>query len=68
MKAALPAKQTNSSSASSPSSWCAICRSDSWEALVGAGSLVTSDVPDYAIVYGAPATVRGVVPEEERIR
>jgi len=37
------------------------------EALVGAGSLVTKDVPDYAIVFGAPATIRGSVPEDERI-
>lgn len=32
-------------------SWC----------LVGAGSVVTKDVPDFAIVYGIPATVRGWV-------
>lgn len=38
------------------------------EALVGAGSLVTRDVPDYAIVYGAPATIKGLVPQDERIR
>ncbi len=29
--------------------------------LVGAGSVVTKDVPDHALVYGAPATVRGWV-------
>lgn len=31
------------------------------EALVGMGSVVTRDVPDYAIVYGVPAQVRGRV-------
>lgn len=30
-------------------------------ALVGAGSVVTKDVPDYALVYGCPASVRGWV-------
>lgn len=30
-------------------------------ALVGAGSVVTKDVPDYALVYGCPAGVRGRV-------
>lgn len=30
-------------------------------ALVGAGSVVTKDVPDYALVYGCPAGVRGWV-------
>jgi len=28
-------------------------------AFVGAGALVTKDIPDYALVYGVPATVRG---------
>lgn len=28
-------------------------------ALVGAGSVVTKDVPDYALVYGNPAKIRG---------
>jgi UDP-2-acetamido-3-amino-2,3-dideoxy-glucuronate N-acetyltransferase len=30
-------------------------------AFVGAGSVVTSDVPDYALIYGNPARVRGWV-------
>jgi len=36
-------------------------------ALVGAGSVVTRDVPDYAIVTGNPARVVGQVPQEERL-
>lgn len=34
-------------------------------ALVGAGSVVTRDVPDFAIVAGNPARVVGRVPSEE---
>jgi acetyltransferase-like isoleucine patch superfamily enzyme len=36
-------------------------------ALVGAGSVVTKDVPDRAIVVGNPARVIGKVPEQEII-
>ena len=32
-------------------------------AMIGAGSVVTSDVPDYAVAYGNPAKVRGKVDE-----
>ena len=37
------------------------------EALIGAGSLVTKDIPDFAIAFGRPAQVRGEVPESERL-
>ncbi len=37
------------------------------EALVGAGSLVTKDIPDFAIAFGRPAQVHGEVPESERL-
>ncbi len=30
-------------------------------ALVGAGSVVTSDVPDFALVYGNPAKIKGYI-------
>jgi UDP-2-acetamido-3-amino-2,3-dideoxy-glucuronate N-acetyltransferase len=36
-------------------------------ALIGAASVVTRDVPDNAIVYGAPARIKGKVPESDRI-
>jgi acetyltransferase-like isoleucine patch superfamily enzyme len=36
-------------------------------ALVGAGSVVTRDVPDYAIIIGNPARVVGQIPQEERL-
>lgn len=37
------------------------------EAMIGAGSLVTKDVPDFAIWYGVPARHHGIVPIEERL-
>lgn len=38
-------------------------------ALVGAGSLVRHDVPDFALVYGQPARIRGwVCPRAHRVR
>ena len=36
-------------------------------ALVGAGSVVTKDVPNFAIVVGNPARIVGMVPPEDRI-
>lgn len=33
-------------------------------AMVGMGALVTSDVPDYALVYGQPARIKGWVDEK----
>jgi acetyltransferase-like isoleucine patch superfamily enzyme len=36
------------------------------EALIGAGAVVTNDIPDFAIAFGTPAKVRGEVPGEER--
>jgi len=33
-------------------------------ALIGAGSVVTRDVPDYALAYGNPAQVRGKVDKD----
>jgi acetyltransferase-like isoleucine patch superfamily enzyme len=38
------------------------------QAVLGAGALVVKDVPDYAIVYGVPAVIRGYVdPEKDSI-
>ena len=37
------------------------------DCVIGVGSLVTKDVPDYSIAFGAPAEVKGVVPEHERL-
>ena len=38
------------------------------EALIGAGSVVTKDIPDFSIAFGNPAKVRGVVPIEDRFK
>jgi acetyltransferase-like isoleucine patch superfamily enzyme len=35
--------------------------------IVGVGSVVTRDIPEYSIVHGSPARVRGIVEEEEII-
>jgi len=37
------------------------------EALIGAGAVVTKDIPAFKIAYGVPARVVGDVPEEERL-
>jgi acetyltransferase-like isoleucine patch superfamily enzyme len=38
------------------------------QAVLGAGAIVSKDVPDYAIVYGVPAEIRGYVdPEKDTI-
>ena len=36
------------------------------EAFIGAGAVVTKDIPDFAIAFGTPAKVYGEVPKEER--
>jgi len=38
------------------------------DALIGAGAVVTRDIPDYSVAFGNPAKVRGLVPLEERLR
>jgi acetyltransferase-like isoleucine patch superfamily enzyme len=38
------------------------------EALIGAGAVVTKDIPSFKIAVGVPARVVGEVPEEERLR
>lgn len=37
------------------------------DALVGAGAVVTKDVPDFAVVAGVPARARGEVPPDMRL-
>ena len=37
------------------------------EAFIGVGSLVTKDIPDFAIAFGSPARVVGEVPKNERL-
>jgi len=36
------------------------------EALIGAGAIVTNDIPDFTIAFGTPAKVVGTVSERER--
>jgi acetyltransferase-like isoleucine patch superfamily enzyme len=43
------------------------CRRIGIGAVVGAGAVVTRDVPDYAIVAGVPAKVVGYVPDREKL-
>lgn len=38
------------------------------EAMIGAGSLVTKDIPDYAIAYGRPAKVMGRIPDNALLK
>lgn len=37
------------------------------EALIGAGSLVTRDIPEFSVAYGRPAKVVKTVPDDERL-
>ncbi len=37
-------------------------------AMIGAGSVVTHDVPDYALVRGNPARAVGIVPDVQQVR
>lgn len=37
------------------------------ECLIGVGTVITKDIPDYSIAYGIPARVVGSVPDEERL-
>jgi acetyltransferase-like isoleucine patch superfamily enzyme len=38
------------------------------QAVLGAGAVVTKDVPDYAIVYGNPASIKGYIdPKKDQI-
>jgi len=38
------------------------------EALIGAGSLVTKDIPDYAIAYGSPARIIGRISDDALLK
>lgn len=38
------------------------------ECLIGVGAVVTKDIPDYSIAFGAPARVQETIPEEDRYR
>ncbi len=38
------------------------------ECLIGVGSLITKDIPDFSVAFGRPARVVRTVPEEERLR
>lgn len=38
------------------------------EAVIGAGTLVVKDVPDYTICVGMPGRLSGTVPKEQRLR
>ena len=37
-------------------------------AFVGVGSVVTKDIPDFAIAFGNPARIRGTVPDDDRLK